>query len=268
MTKIASFIKWHERYPIYETETWVTKLKMSIYAQHGMVTSITFLHHGIHWTLYFNIVYNKISILLNHLRTSSFAPSVNFSTNRLIFVRPLRAVILFIWEQWGISTMLSTTIQAIPTYGKRGWHNGRSSLHPLQCRHIGGLSCWFLFLLRRFSSGAPVFFPPPPPKKKQKKTNIPNSTRTGNSGPEEPLRGMFRATLQLSFPPLSLSPNDQILSTQNKPAHFPRVLAIWPGRLMFIYTSHHFPLIFVSFFVLIFLFPRIRYRCDELFIWC
>ena len=39
-----------------------------------MITSITFLHHGIHWTLYFNIVYNNISILLNHLRTSSFAP--------------------------------------------------------------------------------------------------------------------------------------------------------------------------------------------------
>lgn len=114
-------------------------------------------------------------------------------------------------------------------------------------------------MLRGFSSGAPVYFSP-------KKTNIPNSTRTGNSGPEEPLRGMFGATLQLSFPPLSLSPNDQILTTQNKPAHFPRVLAIWRGRLMFIYTSHHFPLIFVSFFVLIFLFPRIRYRCDELFI--
>ena len=114
-------------------------------------------------------------------------------------------------------------------------------------------------MLRGFSSGAPVYFSP-------KKTNIPNSTRTGNSGPEEPLRGMFGATLQLSFPPLSLSPNDQILTTQNKPAHFPRVLAIWRGRLMFIYTSHHFPLIFVSFFVLIFLFPRIRYCCDELFI--
>ena len=155
MTNIASFIKWHERYPIYETETWVTKLKISIYAQHGMVTSITFLHHGIHWTLYFNIVYKKISILLNHLRTSSFAPSVNFSTNRLIFVRPLRAVILFIWEQWGISTMLSTTIQAIPTL----WEAG---------------------------------------------------------------------------------------------------MAQW----------QEFPLIFVSFFVLIFLFPRIRYCCDELFIWC
>ena len=217
-----------------------------------MVTSITFLHHGIHWTLFFNIVYNNISILLNHLRTSSFAPSVNFSTNRLIFVRPLRAVILFIWEQLS---------RPSPLCEKREWHNGRSSLHPLQCRHIGGLSCWFLFLLRGFSSGAPVYFPP-------KKINIPNSTRTGNSGPEEPIRGMFGATLQLSFPPLSLSPNDQILSTQNKPAHFPRVLAIWRGRLMFIYTSHHFPLISVSFFVLIFLFPRIRYRCDELFIWC
>ena len=116
-----------------------------------MITSITFLHHGIHWTLYFNIVYNKISILLNHLRTSSFAPSVNFSTNRLIFVRPLRAVILFIWEQLS---------RPSPLYEKREWHNGRSSLHPLQCRHIGGLSCWFLFLLRGFSSGAPVYFPP------------------------------------------------------------------------------------------------------------
>ena len=31
----------------------------------------------------------------------------------------------------------------------------------------GGLSCWFLFLLGGFSSGAPVFFPPPPKKKKK-----------------------------------------------------------------------------------------------------
>ena len=171
--------------------------------------------------------------MLNHLRTTSFSPSVNFSTNRLIFVRPLRAVILFIWEQLS---------RPSPLYEKREWHNGRSSLHPLQCRHIGGLSCWFLFMLRGFSSGAPVYFSP-------KKTNIPNSTRTGNSGPEEPLRGMFGATLQLSFPPLSLWPNDQILSTQNKPAHFPRVLAIWRGRLTFINSSHNFSLIFVSLFV-------------------
>ena len=132
-----------------------------------------------------------------------------------------------------------------------------------------GVELLVLVLVTKVFFGCSCFLPPPPQKKKKtKKTSIPNSTRTGNSGPEEPLRGMFRATLQLSFPPLSLSPNDQILSTQNKPAHFPRVLAIWPGRLMFIYTSHHFPLIFVSFFVLISLFPRIRYCCDELFIWC
>ena len=193
-----------------------------------MVTSITFLHHGVHWTLYFNIVYNKISILLNHLRTSSFAPSVNFSTNRLIFVRPLRAVILFIWEQWGISTMLSTTIQAIPTLWEAGMAQWQEFSSPTAVSSHRGVELLVLVLATR----------------------------------------VFRATLQLSFPPLSLSPNDQILSTQNKPAHFPRVLAIWRGRLMFIYTSHHFPLIFVSFFVLIFLFPRIRYRCDELFIWC
>lgn len=193
-----------------------------------MVTSITFLHHGVHWTLYFNIVYNKISILLNHLRTSSFAPSVNFSTNRLIFVRPLRAVILFIWEQWGISTMLSTTIQAIPTLWEAGMAQWQEFSSPTAVSSHRGVELLVLVLATR----------------------------------------VFRATLQLSFPPLSLSPNDQILSTQNKPAHFPRVLAIWRGRLMFIYTSHHFPLIFVSFFVLIFLFPRIKYRCDELFIWC
>ena len=193
-----------------------------------MVTSITFLHHGVHWTLYFNIVYNKISILLNHLRTSSFAPSVNFSTNRLIFVRPLRAVILFIWEQWGISTMLWTTIQAIPTLWEAEMAQWQEFSSPTAVSSHRGVELLVLVLATR----------------------------------------VFRATLQLSFPPLSLSPNDQILSTQNKPAHFPRVLAIWPGRLMFIYTSHHFPLIFVSFFVLIFLFPRIRYRCDELFIWC
>lgn len=123
-----------------------------------------------------------------------------------------------------------------------------------------GVELLVLVLATRVFFGCSCLLPPP------KKTNISNSTRTGNSGPEEPLRGMFGAILQLSFPPLSLSPNDQILSTQNKPAHFPRVLAIWRGRLMFIYTSHHFPLFFVSFFVLIFLFPRIRYRCDELFI--
>ena len=233
-----------------------------------MVTSITFLHHGIHWTLYFNIVYNKISILLNHLRTSSFAPSVNFSTNRLIFVRPLRAVILFIWEQWGISTMLSTTIQAIPTLWEAGMAQWQEFSSPTAVSSHRGVELLVLVLVTKVFFGCSCFLPPPQKKKKKKKTSIPNSTRTGNSGPEEPLRGMFRATLQLSFPPLSLSPNDQILSTQNKPAHFPRVLAIWRGRLMFIYTSHHFPLIFVSFFVLISLFPRIRYCCDELFIWC
>lgn len=144
-----------------------------------MVTSITFLHHGVHWTLYFNIVYNKISILLNHLRTSSFAPSVNFSTNRLIFVRPLRAVILFIWEQWGISTMLSTTIQAIPTLWEAEMAQWQEFSSPTTVSShrggwvVGSCSCYEGFLRVLLFS-----FPP-------KKTNIPNSTRTGNSGPQK-----------------------------------------------------------------------------------
>ena len=168
MTNIASFIKWHERYPIYETETWVTKLKISIYAQHGMVTSITFLHHGIHWTLYFNIVYKKISILLNHLRTSSFAPSVNFSTNRLIFVRPLRAVILFIWEQWGISTMLSTTIQAIPTLWEAGMAQWQEFSSPTAVSSHRGVELLVLVLATTVFFGCSCFLPPPQKKKKKK----------------------------------------------------------------------------------------------------
>ena len=132
-----------------------------------MVTSITFLHHGIHWTLFFNIVYNNISILLNHLRTSSFAPSVNFSTNRLIFVRPLRAVILFIWEQWGISTMLSTTIQAIPTLWEAGMAQWQEFSSPTAVSSHRGVELLVLVLATRVFFGYSCFLPsPPPPKKK------------------------------------------------------------------------------------------------------
>ena len=131
-----------------------------------MVTSITFLHHGVHWTLYFNIVYNKISILLNHLRTSSFAPSVNFSTNRLIFVRPLRAVILFIWEQWGISTMLSTTIQAIPTLWEAGMAQWQEFSSPTAVSSHRGVELLVLVLATRVFFGYSCFLPSPPPKKK------------------------------------------------------------------------------------------------------
>ena len=137
-----------------------------------MVTSITFLHHGIHWTLFFNIVYNNISILLNHLRTSSFAPSVNFSTNRLIFVRPLRAVILFIWEQWGISTMLSTTIQAIPTLWEAGMAQWQEFSSPTAVSSHRGVELLVLVLATRVFFGYSCFLLPPPPKKnktKQKK---------------------------------------------------------------------------------------------------
>ena len=134
-----------------------------------MVTSITFLHHGIHWTLYFNIVYNKISILLNHLRTSSFAPSVNFSTNRLIFVRPLRAVILFIWEQWGISTMLSTTIQAIPTLWEAGMAQWQEFSSPTAVSSHRGVELLVLVLATTVFFGCSCFLPPPPQKKKKKK---------------------------------------------------------------------------------------------------
>ena len=134
-----------------------------------MVTSITFLHHGIHWTLYFNIVYNKISILLNHLRTSSFAPSVNFSTNRLIFVRPLRAVILFIWERWGISTMLSTTIQAIPTLWEAGMAQWQEFSSPTAVSSHRGVELLVLVLVTKVFFGCPCFLPPPPKKKKNKK---------------------------------------------------------------------------------------------------
>ena len=134
-----------------------------------MVTSITFLHHGIHWTLYFNIVYNKISILLNHLRTSSFAPSVNFSTNRLIFVRPLRAVILFIWEQWGISTMLSTTIQAIPTLWEAGMAQWQEFSSPTAVSSHRGVELLVLVLATTVFFGCSRFLPPPSPKKKKKK---------------------------------------------------------------------------------------------------
>ena len=132
-----------------------------------MVTSITFLHHGIHWTLYFNIVYNKISILLNHLRTSSFAPSVNFSTNRLIFVRPLRAVILFIWEQWGISTMLSTTIQAIPTLWEAGMAQWQEFSSPTAVSSHRGVELLVLVLATTVLFGCSFFLPPPPKKKKK-----------------------------------------------------------------------------------------------------
>ena len=131
-----------------------------------MVTSITFLHHGVHWTLYFNIVYNKISILLNHLRTSSFAPSVNFSTNRLIFIRPLRAVILFIWEQWGISTMLSTTIQAIPTLWEAGMAQWQEFSSPTAVSSHRGVELLVLVLATRVFFGCSCFLPPPPKKKK------------------------------------------------------------------------------------------------------
>ena len=131
-----------------------------------MVTSITCLHHGIHWTLYFNIVYNKISILLNHLRTSSFAPSVNFSTNRLIFVRPLRAVILFIWEQWGISTMLSTTIQAIPTLWEAGMAQWQEFSSPTAVSSHRGVELLVLVLATTVFFGCSCFLPPPPQKKK------------------------------------------------------------------------------------------------------
>ena len=133
-----------------------------------MVTSITFLHHGIHWTLYFNIVYNKISILLNHLRTSSFAPSVNFSTNRLIFVRPLRAVILFIWEKWGISTMLSTTIQAIPTLWEAGMAQWQEFSSPTAVSSHRGVELLVLVLATTVFFGCSCFLPPPPKKKKKK----------------------------------------------------------------------------------------------------
>ena len=133
-----------------------------------MVTSITFLHHGIHWTLFFNIVYNNISILLNHLRTSSFAPSVNFSTNRLIFVRPLRAVILFIWEQWGISTMLSTTIQAIPTLWEAGMAQWQEFSSPTAVSSHRGVELLVLVLATRVFFGYSCFLPSPPPPKKKK----------------------------------------------------------------------------------------------------
>ena len=133
-----------------------------------MITSITFLHHGIHWTLYFNIFYNKISILLNHLRTSSFAPSVNFSTNRLIFVRPLRAVILFIWEQWGISTMLSTTIQAIPTLWEAGMAQWQEFSSPTAVSSHRGVELLVLVLATRVFFGYSCFLPSPPPPKKKK----------------------------------------------------------------------------------------------------
>ena len=132
-----------------------------------MVTSITFLHHGIHWTLYFNIVYNKISILLNHLRTSSFAPSVNFSTNRLIFVRPLRAVILFIWEQWGISTMLSTTIQATPTLWEAGMAQWQEFSSPTAVSSHRGVELLVLVLVTKVFFGCSCFLPPPQKKKKK-----------------------------------------------------------------------------------------------------
>lgn len=125
-----------------------------------MVTSITFLHHGVHWTLYFNIVYNKISILLNHLRTSSFAPSVNFSTNRLIFVRPLRAVILFIWEQWGISTMLSTTIQAIPTLWEAEMAQWQEFSSPTAVSSHRGVELLVLVLATRVFFGCSCFLSP------------------------------------------------------------------------------------------------------------
>ena len=132
-----------------------------------MVTSITFLHHGVHWTLYFNIVYNKISILLNHLRTSSFAPSVNFSTNRLIFVRPLRAVILFIWEQWGISTMLSTTIQAIPTLWEAEMAQWQEFSSPTAVSSHRGVELLVLVVATRVFFGCSCFLPPPKKKKKK-----------------------------------------------------------------------------------------------------
>ena len=136
-----------------------------------MVTSITFLHHGIHWTLYFNIVYNNISILLNHLRTSSFAPSVNFSTNRLIFVRPLRAVILFIWEQWGISTMLSTTIQAIPTLWEAGMAQWQEFSSPTAVSSHRGVELLVLVLATRVFFGCSCFLPPPKKKNQHSKFN-------------------------------------------------------------------------------------------------
>lgn len=132
-----------------------------------MVTSITFLHHGVHWTLYFNIVYNKISILLNHLRTSSFAPSVNFSTNRLIFVRPLRAVILFIWEQWGISTMLSTTIQAIPTLWEAEMAQWQEFSSPTAVSSHRGVELLVLVVATRVFFGCSCFLPSPKKKKKK-----------------------------------------------------------------------------------------------------
>ena len=146
-----------------------------------MITSITFLHHGIHWKLYFNIVYNKISILLNHLRTSSFAPSVNFSTNRLIFVRPLRAVILFIWEQWGISTMLSTTIQAIPTLWEAGMAQWQEFSSPTAVSSHRGVELLVLVLATRVFFGYSYFLLPPPPKKKTKQNKKKNQHSKFNS---------------------------------------------------------------------------------------
>ena len=105
--------------------------------------------------------------MLNHLRTSSFAPSVNFSTNRLIFVRPLRAVILFIWEQWGISTMLSTTIQAIPTLWEAGMAQWQEFSSPTAVSSHRGVELLVLVLATRVFFGYSCFLPSPPPKKKK-----------------------------------------------------------------------------------------------------
>ena len=146
-----------------------------------MITSITFLHHGIHWTLYFNIVYNKISILLNHLRTSSFAPSVNFSTNRLIFVRPLRAVILFIWEQWGISTMLSTTIQAIPTLWEAGMAQWQEFSSPTAVSSHRGVELLVLVLATRVFFGCSCLLPPQKNQHSKFNSNWKQWTRRTNS---------------------------------------------------------------------------------------
>lgn len=124
-----------------------------------MVTSITFLHHGIHWTLYFNIVYNNISILLNHLRTSSFAPSVNF-------------YLFCSFESNGVFPQCYQPLsRPSPLYEKRGWHNGRSSLHPLQCRHKWGVELLVLVLATRVFFGCSCFLPPPKKKNQHSKFN-------------------------------------------------------------------------------------------------
>ena len=231
-----------------------------------MITSITFLHHGIHWTLYFNIVYNKISILLNHLRTSSFPPSVNFSTNRLIFVRPLRAVILFIWEQWGISTMLSTTIQAIPTLWEAGMAQWQEFSSPTAVSSHRGVELLVLVLATRVFFGYSCFLHPPPPKKKKPTFQIQLELETVDQ------KNHFVVCSELHYNYHSHHYHyDPMIKFCQRKTNRLIFLEFWlfgevDWRLLIPLTT--FPLFLFLCLFLIFLPPRIRDRCDELFIWC